>query len=112
MEKKFFFLEFKTFFIRIKQLRESGIYDDWMEQFIKDNVMKKIHIDNQVDDSQGLEPLTLDNLSGIFKILFFGLTLSIVVFICEWIHRLFCNENFFVQSVQRFISKYITSYAH
>jgi hypothetical protein len=83
-----------------------------MEQFIKDKVMKKIHIDNQVDDSQSLEPLTLDNSSGVFKILFFGLTLSIVVFIWEWIRRLFCYEIFFVQSIQRFISKYIPSYAH
>jgi hypothetical protein len=78
-------------------LRESSICDDWVEQFIKGNGMKS-HIDNQEEDSQSLEPLTLDNLSGVFKILFFRLTLSIIVFIGEWIHCLFREfnyENFF-----------------
>jgi len=35
---------------------------------------------------------TLSNLSGVFKILLYGLTLSTIVFVLKWIHFLFSND--------------------
>jgi hypothetical protein len=69
-------------------LKESGIYDHWMDQCL--NVH---HLGGDAGAEkviqQDIEPLTLNNLSGVFKILFYGLTFSTIVFILEWIHFLF-----------------------
>jgi len=97
-------------------LKESGIYDYWMKQCLNDN-----QLDGKTDAEQviqqDVEPLTLNSLSGVFKILLFGLTFSTIVFILEWIHYLFSKTlvlkvNAIIRSSNKFLAHFISLRAH
>jgi hypothetical protein len=51
----FWIFQFFKFKYRIKHLKGSGTYDDWMENCIKDNGMES-HFNTQVEDTQQLDP--------------------------------------------------------
>jgi len=68
-------------------LKESGIYDYWINKGLN---IHQLGGDSNAEKmiQQDLEPLTLKNLSGVFKILLYELTLSIIAFLLGWIHYL------------------------
>jgi len=95
-------------------LKESGIYDHWMRQCLNDN---KLDGDSEQVIQQNLEPLTLNSLSGVFKILLIGLTLGTIVFILEWIHYLFSKTlvlkvNAIIRSSNKLLAHLISLRAH
>jgi len=62
-----------------------------MDQCLDVHQRGDVQTDAEKVTQRDVEPLTLNNLSGVFKILIYGLTFSTIVFILEWIHYLFTN---------------------
>ncbi len=70
-------------------MKESGIYEYWIEESLK---VHGIVDRTDTEDENSLKPLTLDNLSGVFKVFIYGISLSVTVFIFEWIYYLYYNS--------------------
>ena len=84
----------------MRWLAESGLADYWTRKFTPHTESCKV--ENQKDLTNGNDPqkiLSLEDLSGPFILLVFGLSLSLLVFLLEkvcHIYKLHKNRNIIV----------------
>ena len=74
--------------------RESGIYNKWIKDTISNNI-HQIHeiFHEENEEKHDFHVLTLNNVFGVYLLYFSGISLSLIIFLCEFIYKLMFHKS-------------------